>query len=1140
MQGRQRGTNVYEASASGRSVTVAPRAPRRVILSVFALVLAVTCLLALAASSAYASTEEYSFVAEQYPVELEAITHNDGFEVTGGVGICETATYTTGPIAGPTTSLSVAATYSGCKGEIAGKIYKASVNMNGCTYNFHHFVFDEHQTVAGKVSVECQSGHEIEVKIPELNANCVGRIPAQTELPGSTYTLATSATGWPTIDAAAALTDVEYSSEDCPGIAKSSSEAGAKPGRFEAGELSGEGQIKLTGAPLQAEIKGYEAGAAHEEANEIGVKGQIDHAIASGGGQIAGTVTSELAAPIEGIGVTVFGASEANSGFYGSTTTDADGEYILSGLPGGEYKVEFSTLHGSGVDYATQYYNGTESFSQAEAVTVTAGETTGEVNAELQPQSLQTPGQITGTVTSAVTKAPLEGAEVEVVQAATESFVARRSTNAQGGYTVPGLAPGEYKVKFSDESNWVSQYYNDKSSFAVAEAVEVSASGMTSGIDAELQKSAEITGQVTSEAGQGIEIIEVVVYEAGADGKKVAETQTHGGGDYTVMGLPPGEYVVEFYSGVPGSNEKNYAKQYYPGQSSRATAQPVKVAEGQTKSGIDAKLQSGGQISGTVTNALKEPVGGVAVVVYESEGSEEQSSYTNSNGEYTVPGLASGKDEVEFISAQYVTQYYKDASSLADASPVTVKAGNEETTPEINAELMAATAPEKVKSPVVKGTVAVGQTLTCSSAWTGTPTPEEFTYRWLKNGVTEIAGATKETYNVTSVDERHALACEVTAKNSAGEKSAQSPVTQMVSVIKPVNTTRPVISGTAAVGQTLTCSHGTWESFPAGYTYKWLREGAEIPGALSSTYAVGVADESHGISCEVTATNSAGPSSPELSANSESVPLVPSLPVNTVPPEVAVRGGGPALLGKTLSCSNGTWTGIPAPTFTYRWLRDGVAIGGEESSVYVVTAADEGHSIFCEVTATNTAGGTSAVSANSVEVREEAREKREAEEARERREAEEALAAKKHLEETPAKTKKQEEAKIAAAGSVSLTGSVISVHSGGKASVKLTCAGTTTCAGKLTLTVPSKGKGKHAKKAKAETIGSAAFSIPAGKAATVTLPVTAAGRALLKAGHGKLNASLTVLKSSPSPASTQHKTVQLVQKTAIKARKRKS
>jgi hypothetical protein len=94
---------------------------------------------------------------------------------------------------------------------------------------------------------------------------------------------------------------------------------------------------------------------------------------------------------------------------------------------------------------------------------------------------------------------------------------------------------------------------------------------------------------------------------------------------------------------------------------------------------------------------------------------------------------------------------------------------------------------------------------------------------------------------------------------------------------------------------------------------------------------------------------------------------------------------------------------------------------------------------------------------------------------------------------------------------------------------------TATCAGKLTLTV--KSKGKHAKKAKAETIGTAAFAIPAGKTGIVTITLTAAGRALLKAGHGKLSASLTIVKSSPSPTSTQYKTVQLVQKAA-KAKQR--
>jgi hypothetical protein len=256
-------------------------------------------------------------------------------------------------------------------------------------------------------------------------------------------------------------------------------------------------------------------------------------------------------------------------------------------------------------------------------------------------------------------------------------------------------------------------------------------------------------------------------------------------------------------------------------------------------------------------------------------------------------------------------------------------------------------------------------------------------------------------------------------------------------------------------------------------------------------------------------------------------------PENTTAPVVS----GTAKVEQALVCSEGTWIAASPTSYAYRWLRDGVVIGGAESNTYTVTAADEGHSISCEVTATNAVGSRSAVSANSVVVREEARERREAEEvaATKKRQEEETLAAKKHQEETT----KTQEGRIALAGSVSLTGSLLSVQSGGKASVKLACTGTVPCTGKLTLMVTSKDKGKHAKHTKAETIGTAAFSIPAGKTGVVTIKLTAAGRALLKAGHGKLSANLTILKSSPAPASTKRESVQLVQKQATKGNKEK-
>lgn len=75
----------------------------------------------------------------------------------------------------------------------------------------------------------------------------------------------------------------------------------------------------------------------------------------------------------------------------------------------------------------------------------------------------------------------------------------------------------------------------------------------------------------------------------------------------------------------------------------------------------------------------------------------------------------------------------------------------------------------------------------------------------------------------------------------------------------PTNTTAPVISGTNAVGQTLTTTNGTWSgSLPLTYTYQWKRDGSNIGGATSVTYVLVEADADTNVTCEVTATNSLG------------------------------------------------------------------------------------------------------------------------------------------------------------------------------------------------------------------------------------------------------------------------------------------
>jgi uncharacterized repeat protein (TIGR01451 family) len=66
-------------------------------------------------------------------------------------------------------------------------------------------------------------------------------------------------------------------------------------------------------------------------------------------------------------------------------------------------------------------------------------------------------------------------------------------------------------------------------------------------------------------------------------------------------------------------------------------------------------------------------------------------------------------------------------------------------------------------------------------------------------------------------------------------------------------------------------------------------------------------------------------------------------------------------------CLPGSWSGREAGfPFTYRWLRDGVAIAGAEGIAYVPSAQDAGQAIQCEVIASNARGSTAAVSKNEV------------------------------------------------------------------------------------------------------------------------------------------------------------------------------
>jgi len=172
------------------------------------------------------------------------------------------------------------------------------------------------------------------------------------------------------------------------------------------------------------------------------------------------------------------------------------------------------------------------------------------------------------------------------------------------------------------------------------------------------------------------------------------------------------------------------------------------------------------------------------------------------------------------------------------------------------------------------------------------------------------------------------------------------PQALVVGPAVPSITSSPVITGNKQVGQTLSCSTGTWTNAPTSYAYQWRRNSTNISGATSATYALVGADAANNINCLVTATNAEG-SGVALSNTF----TIDGVATNTGAPVVS----GLTTVGSTLSCTTGTWTYSPT-AYAYQWKRNGTNIGSATASTYLLVSADAGTSITCAVTATNPQG----------------------------------------------------------------------------------------------------------------------------------------------------------------------------------------
>src|SRR3970282_830308 len=159
--------------------------------------------------------------------------------------------------------------------------------------------------------------------------------------------------------------------------------------------------------------------------------------------------------------------------------------------------------------------------------------------------------------------------------------------------------------------------------------------------------------------------------------------------------------------------------------------------------------------------------------------------------------------------------------------------------------------------------------------------------------------------------------------------------------------------------------------YPApSFTYQWRRcDGAgancaDISGATAATYDLVGADLAAANPVAVTRTTAWGSPTASSAATSAVTPA-PAAPANTSVPTIS----GIAEVGQTLTASSGSWTGYPAPTYTYQWRRcDGggancADISGATTLTYDLVSADLAATIRVAVTGTKASGSATATSA---------------------------------------------------------------------------------------------------------------------------------------------------------------------------------
>lgn len=319
-----------------------------------------------------------------------------------------------------------------------------------------------------------------------------------------------------------------------------------------------------------------------------------------------------------------------------------------------------------GVSVATHWGANIEGVTLSEEVT--------ELPVRLRPAA-----SIMTTVRDAATQAPLERICVDLYTVPVVGVLDRDyiyyCSDSSGKLAIGPLQPGEYQllVKPLDERygmQWVSAS-GGTGDLRQATVVSAEVGTPVSIPPIEMDPAGTISGVVTDRAS-GAPLGLVCVYPFAVDpriGLGFGQNCSRNGGVYTISGLGPYEWPVEFFD-----SRGNYATQWSGDKPDRFAATPVQVRPNDTVT-ANAALDPAGIISGRTLNQQGTPEFGYVTTYNARTGDilDWTSSPPNETGEYAINGLATQDVKIQYYVE--VDCWHRDAADFASATPVPVTAG---------------------------------------------------------------------------------------------------------------------------------------------------------------------------------------------------------------------------------------------------------------------------------------------------------------------------------------------------------------------------------------------------------------------------------------------------------------------------------